>query len=148
MRFTMIAHSTMILSISVAAMALPACSGANHAGATPALIAAVSSPIADVPIPAGFSMTGDSTSHVEASGVRTVDHVYSGSDDLLPVVKFYRDEMPKNGWVFADQTQLQHNEVALHFTKGTEDCLLTVKPGTFHTHVRVQINPAAASGIK
>ncbi len=148
MRFAMIVRTAMVLSISAAAMALSACSGSNHAEATPALIAVVNPPIADVPIPAGFSMTGQSTSRVEASGVRTVDHRYEGSDDVLPVVKFYRDEMPKNGWVFADQTQLQKNEIALHFTKGSEDCLVTVKPGTFHRQVRVQINPAAANGLR
>jgi hypothetical protein len=148
MRFAMIARTAMVLSITGAALALPACSGSNHAEATPALIAAVNSPIADVPIPAGFGMTGQSTSHVEASGVRTVDHWYSGSDDLLPVVKFYRDEMPKTGWAFADQNQLEHNQVALHFTKNSEDCVVTVKPGTFHTHIEVRINPVGGSGTK
>jgi hypothetical protein len=87
-------------------------------------------------------MTGDSTSKVEASGLRFVDHKYEGSDDFLPIVKFYKDQMPTKGWTFVDQNQLPHNEVRLHFTKNSEDCVVTVDPGRFRSHIRVQIDPA------
>ncbi|MGN6368303.1 MAG: hypothetical protein ACTHN5_08600 [Phycisphaerae bacterium] len=102
---------------------------------------AANAPIADVPIPAGFSMTGDSTSKVEASGIRFVDHKYEGGEDVLPVVRFYKDEMPQKGWIFVDQNQLVHNEISLHYTKNNEDCVITVSPGSMRTHVRVQIDP-------
>src|SRR5450755_3100566 len=81
------------------------CSWFNKSPAGP-LIGDVRSPIADVPVPAGFSMTGDSTSKVDfASGLRIVDHFYKGSDDYLPVVQFYRDQMPQKGWGLVEQNQ-------------------------------------------
>ncbi len=126
---------------TLAVAGLSACNGVSNRE-NPDLIPAVASPIADVPIPAGFRMTGDSTSKVEASGLRFVDHKYDGTDDLLPLVKFYKDQMPTKGWSFVDQNQLLHNEIVLHFSKNSEDCMITINPGSFHSHVRVQIDPA------
>jgi hypothetical protein len=128
------------VAVVVAMAAMPGCS--HHSNEQVNLVAAVSSPIADVPIPVGFSMTEDSTSKVEASGLRFVDHKYAGSEDVLPVVRFYKDQMPGKGWTFVDQNQLVHNEISLHYTKNSEDCVVTVTPGSMHTHVRVQIDPA------
>jgi hypothetical protein len=139
--FMRLAFSAGVLAVSVALIGgLGGCSHPSDE-TQPALIPAVASPVADVPIPAGFAMTGDSTSKVEASGLRFVDHKYDGTDDVLPVVRFYKDQMPTKGWTFVDQNQLVHNEISLHFTKNGEDCVITVKPGTFRTHVQVQINP-------
>jgi hypothetical protein len=126
----------------VAMMGMGGCSHTSNEATTP-LIPAVDPPVADVPIPAGFRMTGDSTSKVESTGLRFVNHLYVGSDDILPVVRFYKDEMPKKGWGFVDQTQMVDNEIRLHFSKNSEDCVVTVEPGTLHTHVRVQIDPTA-----
>src|SRR5271155_1471898 len=125
---------------------MPACSNAHDEQKN--LVPSAASPIADVPIPAGFSMTEDSTRKEEKSGVRYVDHKYDGSDDVLPVVRFYRDQMPAKGWTFVDQNQLVHNEIRLHYTKTGEDCVVTVKAGTFDTHIRVQIDPAGQDAAK
>ncbi len=135
------------LSLMVSLAGITAC---THPSSTAdvALIPALASPIADVPIPAGFTMTGDSTSKVESSGLRFVDHKYVGRDDLLPVVRFYKDQMPGKGWTFVDQNQLVHNEISLHFTKNSEDCIVTVTPGSFHAHVRVQIDPAGRNAAR
>ncbi len=112
------------------------------------LAAAANAPIADVPIPAGYSMSGDSTSKVEATGLRFVDHKYEGEEDVLPVVRFYKDEMPGKGWTFVDQNQLVHNEIVLHYTKNNEDCAITITPGSMHTHVRVQIDPSGRNAAR
>jgi hypothetical protein len=136
-----LAFSAGVLALSLAfAGGLGGCSHSS-ADSQEALIPAVASPVADVPIPAGFSMRGDSTSKVESSGLRFVDHKYVGSDDVLPVVRFYKDQMPAKGWTFVDQNQLVHNEISLHFSKNSEECMITVTPGTFRTLVRVQIDP-------
>jgi hypothetical protein len=133
------------------AAAMPACSSGGHASATtqPALIPSITSPIADVPIPAGFVMAGGkSTSQVvPSSGLRFVDHEYKGGDDVLPVVRFYRDQLPTRGWTLIDQNQL-HHEVTLRFTKNNEDAIITVWPGTFDTHIRVRIDPAGRNMSK
>ena len=108
------------------------------------LIPSASSPVADAPVPAGFSlMKSQSTSRVIlTSNRRSVDHQYSGSDDYLPVVRFYQDQMPKNGWTMVDQNQSQR-DTTLHFTKANEDCFVTVIPGGLvtHTHIRIRIDP-------
>jgi hypothetical protein len=141
-----------VLAASVgvfAAVGVPACSS-NHAADTtqPALIPSITSPIADVPVPAGFSMTSNSTSQViPSSGLRFVDHQYKGDDDVLPVVRFYRDQLPQRGWTLVDQSQL-HKEITLHFTKNNENCAVTVWPGTLDTHIRIKIDPAGTSSPK
>src|ERR1035437_478460 len=108
------------------------------------LIAAPGSPIADVPVPAGFEMIKSvSTSNVVlALSQRFVDHQYSGSDDFLPVARFYKDQMPGKGWTMVDQSQ-GNATVTLHFTKNSEDCHVTVKDGTWatKTNIRVKIDP-------
>jgi hypothetical protein len=126
--------------------ALPACSGSHHDSVN--LVAANTSPIADVPIPVGFSMTGESTSKVVASGLRFVDHKYEGSDDVLPVIRFYKDQMPAKGWTFVSQNQLIHDEISLLYTKNNEDCTITVTPGSMHTHIRVQIDPTGRNAAR
>jgi hypothetical protein len=142
-----VAPFAVIVSVAVVGM-LGAC--ANQSKDAP-LIAAVNSPIADVPVPAGFTMMkAQSTSKVvPGSGLRFVDHQYSGDDDFLPVAKFYKDQMPGKGWTWVDQSQ-GDSSVTLHFTKGGEDCYVTVKDGslTSHTHLRVKIDPMARNAAK
>ena len=134
------------LGVCVMAGLLPACSGSHHDSVN--LQPALESPIADVPIPVGFAMTSDSTSKVEATGIRFVDHKYSGSDDVLPVVRFYTQQMPGKGWTFVNQNQQVNNEIALHYTKNSEDCMVTVTSGSLHTHIRVQIDPAGRNAAR
>lgn len=137
-----------VVGMSMAA-GMGACSS-NHAADTtqPALIPSITSPIADVPVPAGFSMRGNSTSQViPSSGLRFVDHQYTGDDDVLPVVRFYRDQLPQRGWTLVDQSQV-HKEITLHFTKNNENCAVSVWPGTLDTHIRIKIDPAGTSSPK
>ena len=108
------------------------------------LIPDAKSPISDVPVPAGFSMKGDSTSQViTSSSLRVVNHRYTGSDDWLEVVAFYRAQMPTREWTFVDQSQLAGQEITLHYTKRSEDCRVSVSKRTFDTQVRVKIDPIA-----
>jgi hypothetical protein len=132
------------LAALAVSLALAGCNLSSHSNPDAPLIADSHSPIADVPIPAGFTMTSESTSKVvNADQIRFVDHHYKGSDDPLPVVKFYKEQMPTQGWTWIDQTQPPGKEVTLHFTKKTEDCFITVSKGTLDTHIRVKIDPAS-----
>ena len=136
-----------VLALTFTVAAIPACrSTAKEAP----LIAAPSSPIADVPIPAGFVMMKEiSTSKLVPGSTRFVDHQYSGSDDFLPVVKFYKDQMPGQNWTLAEQNQ-GNSSVTLHFTKGSEDCVVSVTDGsTFKpTRIRVRIDPTARNATR
>ncbi len=130
------------LVVGATVVALAGC-GNKNTGQN--LITAPNSPIADVPIPAGFDIDlGRSNSTVvPATQFRSVYHEYKGKDDLLPVVRFYRDQMPQKGWNAVDQQQVK-DSVTLRFTKGKEDCSVTVWEGTLHTHIQVRIGPAGA----
>src|ERR1051325_4894181 len=112
-----------LLKISplLAVLALGGCGLFGQKNDAP-LIPDARSPISDVPIPAGFTMMDDSSSKViTGSSLRVVDHGYKGSDDLLPVVTFYKNVMPGKDWTFVDQTQVSGKEITLHYTKKTED---------------------------
>src|SRR4051794_24757129 len=70
-----------------------------------ALIVDAKSPISDVPVPAGFSMEDESSSKViTGSSLRIVDHRYKGGDDLMPVVAFYKTQLPLKEWAFVEMT--------------------------------------------
>jgi hypothetical protein len=134
--------------VVLSAAAMPGCSlfgGGGHDSGLP-LIAAPNPPIADVPVPAGFSLVKEkSTSKVTApANLRIVDHLYSGNEDYLPVIRFYRDQLPPLGWQLVDQTQ-NGPETTLHFTKGNEDCRVTVSAPTLtlNAHIRIKIDPIA-----
>jgi hypothetical protein len=121
---------------------LAGCNHFNKSDPDAPLVADSHSPITDVPIPAGFTMTGDSTSKVvPGDQIRFVDHHYKGNDDQLPVINFYREQMPGQGWTWIDQNQPPGKDVTLHFTKKNEDCFITVSKGTFDTHIRIKIDP-------
>ena len=139
------------LTLAVSATAMPGCSifggGSSHdSGAM--LITAPNPPIADVPVPAGFSLVKDkSTSKWSTpSNMRIVDHDYSGNEDYLPVIRFYRDQLPPLGWQLVDQTQ-SGPETTLQFTKGNEVCSVTVRSRalTHNAHIRIRIDPVNRS---
>jgi len=125
---------------------LAGCSWFGNKSTAP-LIADARSPVSDVPVPAGFSMKENSSSQVVPGDLRrTVDHHYKGNDDILPVVSFYKDELPKHGWTWVDQTQLTGKEIVLHFNKKNEDCLVNVRKATFNTEIRLRLGPAGKVG--
>jgi len=131
--------------ILAAALSGAGCSLFSTTNKNAPLIPVAHSPIADVPIPAGFEMTAASSSK-EVNSLRFVDHHYQGNDDLQPVVQFYREEMPKYKWEKKQQTQPNGNEVSIEFTKGSEVCVVTVTAHTFSTEVHVRIDPAGRNG--
>ena len=117
--------------------------GGSNAG-TP-LIADSRSPISDVPVPAGFTMDENSSSKlITGSALRLVDHRYKGGDDLMPVVSFYKAQMPEREWTFVDLSQISGKEISLHFSKRNEDCNVTVTRRTFDTQIRIKIDPKSA----
>jgi len=137
MRLTSLAIA---LSLSLTAAAIPACS--NSSKDTP-LIVAPKPPIDDVPIPAGFTMMKKvSSSKFIPGSTRSVDHQYAGSDDFLPVVRFYKEQMPRQKWTLTEQTQ-GNSSFMLHFTKGSEGCIVSVIDGDVFTPTRIhiRINP-------
>ncbi len=140
-------HTTTLpaaLFLAGLALTLPACSwfSGSSGAAQPALIAAPDPPVADVPIPAGFWMSSQSSAVIlPNSRLRFVNHTYKGSDPYLAVVRFYRDQMPGYGWTLGPQSQNTDGSFTMSFVKGDEDALITVSEGTFHTYVHLHIAP-------
>lgn len=133
------------LVLGATAVALGGCGGEKNTGV--ALIPAANSPISDVPVPAGFTidMSKSNSRVVPASSFRSVNHEYKGSDYMLQVVRFYRDQMPTKGWTMIDQNQVK-DKVTLRFNKSKEDCSVAVWEGTLDTHITVNIGPSGSTG--
>lgn len=126
--------------------ALPGCVTGTASDAP--LIVSASSPVADVPIPAGFYMTSESRSSLTpGTNLRFVDHFYKGTDGFMPVVNFYRQQLPEKGWTINTQQQSGDN-VVLTCTKASETLVLTIWEGTRHTHVHANIVPSARNAAK
>ncbi len=125
----------------ILALAIAGCANKNPGP----LIPDAKSPVSDLPVPAGFSMADNSTSKVvPGSSLRIVDHRYQGGDELLPVITFYKAELPKHDWTLVDQTQTSAKEITLRFTKKSEEAFVTVTQKTFNTEIHIRINPVAA----
>jgi hypothetical protein len=124
------------------ALTLGGCGLFGGGGGSGPLVADVMSPIVDVPVPAGFSMSASSSSkEVAAGGLRVVDHYYTGQDEFLAVANFYKERLPQKGWTWVEQIQPTGKEVIEHFTKKGEDCTVTVTKRLFDTMIRIQIKP-------
>ena len=146
MRLVPVASSFLCLALA----ALSGCNGLTTRDKNRDLIPSANSPIADVPIPARYTMTSDSTSKVvPGNQIRFVDHHYKGDDDILPLVKFYRDHMPEFKWNLVDQNQAAGTEVTLHYTKNSEECYVSLTPGKFgYSYIRIRIDPVGRDAAK
>jgi hypothetical protein len=124
------------------ALAVAGCATKNNGP----LIPDANSPISDVPVPAGFTLGENSTAKtVTAKSLRIVDHHYEGSDDFYDVIAFYKAQMPKNNWTSVGSSEPTGKEFTLHFTKGSEDCFVTVAKKTFNTEIRIRIDPLSTT---
>src|SRR5689334_19384523 len=100
-------RSMRIASVLVC-LSLAACGGHSNGP----LVRDVFSPITDVPVPVGFSVAGDSRADV-GGGQRVVDQRYTGSDHVLPVVSFYKEQMPKFDWKLENIEEVSSKEDVL-----------------------------------
>jgi len=135
------AFAFVVLGIFVLA-GLAACSQNDNAMPTPA----ANPPIADVPIPDGMTIDLDHSQStvVPGSNLRLVNHEYTGSLQQLAVTRFFQQEMPQNGWQYVEETQNPEG-ITLFFTKGGEDCTITVTHSWFTTKAYVSIAPAGGN---
>lgn len=101
------------------------------------LLPTATPPVADIPVPANFHLdTNRGGSKQWATGLRWVNHYYSGREDFLPTAAFYREQMPKNGWTFVDVNHLG-SDIVQHYTKGAETVTVTISEGTLATHIHI-----------
>lgn len=85
-------------------------------------------PIADLPLPMGFTLDESRSRNFAAAGMRWVDHLYNGGNDKFAVSRFYRRQMPINRWTLVTEMFTQ-GCVTLDYEKQTERCHIVVSDG-------------------
>jgi hypothetical protein len=122
----------------VAIFALAMGCGDNNRGPD-TLGGTVLTPVADVPVPAGFKFKMDQSSERKSGTFRFIRHMYEGSASVRETTEFYRTSMPRNGWLLVDET-LQNGRQRLLFDKGNESCHISIYDD-WGTKVLIQILP-------
>jgi hypothetical protein len=92
------------------------------------LPAQAGSPIADIPMPVGFSLDQEHSRNAAAAGFRWIDHAYQGEGDKRTVHAFFKRQMPISRWVLMRDTYMQ-GEIQLTFENSRESCLVTITDG-------------------
>ena len=104
----------------------------------PELVGMSRPPIADMPVPLGFSLREGKSRNFSAAGARYVDHVYTGSADKFAVARFYKRQMPINRWALVTDMFVQ-GDITLDFEKDTERCRVTVTEGGLFNSTVVKV---------
>ena len=96
--------ATMLAVLALASVSLLAgCSSDKNASLMPG----PTPPIADVPIPYGFTidLSQSQSTYVPNTNLRVVNQLYKGSDPRLSVARFYMTNMPNSGWRMQQEIQ-------------------------------------------
>lgn len=96
--------------------------------------------VPDLPVPIGFELNSAKSFNYAASGFRFVKHVYNGSADPFAVVRFYRRQMPVNGWTWVTDMYVEGAAI-MDFDKNSERCRLTISERGMlgRTEIKVQL---------
>jgi hypothetical protein len=92
------------------------------------LVAKNRPPIPDLPVPLGFEIDERRSHHLTTGPFRQVNHVYTGDADRFAVTRFYRTQMPINGWSPVRESFAQ-GAVSMDFDKGDERCNIMIMEG-------------------
>ncbi len=95
-------------------------------------------PVADLPVPSGFSLDQEQSRGFTTGGARWVDHVYKGSDDKFAVARFYKRNMPINNWNLMTDMFVQ-GEIVLTFEKQREAARVVIRDGGLFTRTEISI---------
>lgn len=111
------------------------------------LVAKANSPVADVPIPVGFSIS-ESGSDAQVTGqVRYVSHYYKGRKGKDRVASFYCEQMVTNNKWKLDGVRKNRGIWRLHFAKGPERCDITISENIWGTTtIYSEIYPVLSAG--
>jgi len=98
--------------------------------------------VADFPIPAGFRVNEKNSRHRSYQGVRWVEHVYEGRQELQAVRNFYVTQMGHHEWKPTSDT-LTEGGYVLKYKKGVEYCEVRITRAGWlgPTQVSVLIEP-------
>jgi len=93
----------------------------------------------DIPVPSGFNFMPDMSFSSQGTGYRVGEFVYSGGADALELIRFYREQLPTNGW-----EELRNLDVGmkaiLYFRKGEERCTIIIQRGSTLKSAQIRIS--------
>jgi len=119
------------LSLLAAGCALSGCawfSGAPNPGVE--LAAVAKPPVADLPVPFGFTLDESKSRSFDSGVARLVDHFYWGSASKFAVSRFYKKAMVARRWRFVSET-LSLGDQNLRFERPGETCRVRITPGSW-----------------
>jgi hypothetical protein len=109
-------------------------------GASPELVAQDRPPIADVPIPTGFSLNERLSHNFSAAGLRNVEHMYDGSSDRFAVGRFFIRQMPIARWVLVSDLYAEGVRTLEFEKEGRgERCHVIIEKGPWFVSTRVTV---------
>ena len=128
------------------AVSIALCGGCtnNNIDASGELAPQAKPPIADVPMPMGFTFEEARSRHnVSPGGIKFIDHVYTGPAEKFAVARFFRKQMPLSGWQARPEV-LAQGIMTLEFEKEADTCrVVLTDAGMFkdHTEIQIQLYP-------
>ncbi|MGC9455662.1 MAG: hypothetical protein ACP5HU_12490 [Phycisphaerae bacterium] len=135
-------------SLLVMGLLIPLCGCGNSGQANTAnnnrtersteLVGQARPPVADLPVPVGFSLDEQRSRGFTTGGARWVDHVYKGSADKFAVARFYKRNMPINNWNLMTDMFVQ-GDIILTFEKEHEAARVVISDGSLFNPTQVSL---------
>ncbi|MDP6045718.1 MAG: hypothetical protein QGH94_12305 [Phycisphaerae bacterium] len=94
------------------------------------LAARAKSPVADLPVPMGFTIDAERSRTFDSGVARLVDHLYTGNASTFAVARFYKKAMVLRRWRFVNET-FSLGDQDLRFTRPGETCRVRITPGSW-----------------
>jgi len=94
------------------------------------LAAQAKSPVADLPVPTGFTLDADRSRTFDSGVARLVDHLYTGNASTFAVARFYKRSMVLRRWRFVSET-FSLGDQDLRFKRPGETCRVRITPGSW-----------------
>ena len=111
------------------------------------LVAQARPPIADLPIPIGFSLEESKSRSFEAGGLRYIDHVYQGRSDKFAVKRFFERHMPISRWTLVTDMFIR-GDITMDFEKESERCRILVSPSGVLSAIQLKITVWTSGPIR
>ncbi len=126
----------------IAVVMLGAWLGGCKSSDSPIFFTSPMSPYPDVPMPASFKLVTESAARGAPAGGRSMERSYESTDGLAPVAQFFREQLPRQGWVL--QSDLQDaGRLVLKYSKPGETLQVDASAvSKIRTRATLRISPA------
>lgn len=128
------------LSLLAVLCAISGCGWFGGASPGAELGALANPPVADLPVPAGFTLDEEHSRSNDSGVARFVDHQYFGPASTFAVARFYKQAMVARKWRFVSET-FSLGDQNLRFDRPGEKCSVFITSGSWlhPTKVKLQL---------